>query len=245
MAIPTIRNNRGFTAVEIAMVASVIAILALLVLPIFRQRAEEAREAAVQDELDSMTKALLLIEADMPGGNFIPQLSDLDNRRDENVQNLNNNFNNLAPPVVRWRSDGELGQAPTANRGEFVILSEPEFLRTVVQNWQGPYASIKKSISLAELDLPAFDNFTQANQGPILIPSGPFSPQELQEDRYPVDPWGNPYLLFGPGETIYNTRAIYSLGPNGVPGDDIADNPASYTRTARILGTADDFSIEF
>ena len=46
--------RRGFTAVEMASVVTVIAILALLILPLFQRQTDEARITAAADVLDAL-----------------------------------------------------------------------------------------------------------------------------------------------------------------------------------------------
>ena len=48
---PTARTERGFTAVELSMVVTVIAILALLILPLFQRQTDEARITAAQGDI--------------------------------------------------------------------------------------------------------------------------------------------------------------------------------------------------
>ncbi len=231
-------KRRGFTAVEIAMVASVIAILALLVLPVFRQRSEEARIAAAQDEVSSLTKALLLVEADMPGGGFLPRLNDLDNRSyQEDPASADGSAVNLEPPRARWVAG--TGGVP----GAFVQVNDADFniaYSTVIQNWQGPYIAVKNSINLNELEALFPDLTFDDGGGPIQIFNGTGGIDEFSQfdDRYPIDPWGTPYLLFGPDETVYNVRAIYSLGPDGIPGPIPGINTATnhYDRRNGVLG---------
>jgi len=233
----TRRNNLGFTAVEIAMVASVIAILALLILPVFRQRAEEARQTAAADELQSLVKALLLVEADMPGGNFLPRLNDLDNRAYPDKPNDGNFNTDLEPPRARW---------VRGTPGSFQEIADPEYFASVVPNWKGPYIALKNATSLATIQT-QFPLLTDQSQGPIAIfGGGGVDGASLTIDRYPIDPWGSPYMLFGPEETIYNVRTLYSLGADGLPG---SGNPnpgaADYDRRTGILGTGDDFEFIF
>lgn len=232
-------RNKGFTAVEIAMVATVIAILALLILPIFRQRAEEARSVAAQDELVSIAKATLLVEADMPGGNFLPQLSDFDNRSNKELVAADSVAADLEPPRVRWiRPDGQPGR--------FEEMTEGDWEAMVIQNWEGPYLAFRNTVSLQEIAI-RFPNFTSNQQGPILIPPS-YTAEELAADKYPVDPWGSPYLLFGAEETVYNVRAVFSLGPDGRPSSpDLvpAIQPSHYNRRDGVLGTGDDLDFLF
>jgi prepilin-type N-terminal cleavage/methylation domain-containing protein len=249
------RRRRGFTAVEIAMVASVIAILALLILPVFRQRAEDARQAAARDELASIVKALLLVEADIPGGRHLPQLSDLDNLElpDGTVPPGTNP--EQEPGRSRWYSDPI---TPALSR--FVLPGEiPAFYSNAVYQgsvapaFRGPYLAMKNTLSLAAIAA-QFPQLTTANGGPITIfTTPPFTPTALANDRYPVDPWGTPYLLFGPeGETIYNFRAVYSLGPDGLPGGTAERAffggglpPNAFRRQGGLLGRGDDLEFRF
>jgi prepilin-type N-terminal cleavage/methylation domain-containing protein len=242
-------NRRGFTAIEIAMVATVIAILALLILPVFRQRAEEARLAAANDELQSIVKTLLLIEADMPGGAFMPRLNDLDNRSNPGKVAGVNDVPDLDPARTTWRST-----VPGTTRAGFYLLSDAEYNATVPQNWQGPYVAVKNSRTLDEIDLAYPQAVTRANGGSgtttISSGTGPIwiydNYDDLFADRYPVDPWGSPYLLFGTEETIYNVRAVYSMGPDGVPGENNPNPlPTDYDRRGGRLGTGDDLFFFF
>jgi prepilin-type N-terminal cleavage/methylation domain-containing protein len=241
------QHQRGFTAVEIAMVASVIAILALLILPIFRQRAEEARLAAAQDELQSLVKALLLLEADIPGGNHIVQLSDLNNLQAGPNINLA-----LAPPDpslpgrTRWFND-----LVTPINSRFVLAGAGDglypvntYVNTVAPAWKGPYIAMRNTLTLGQIAT-LFPQMTQAGGGPVNTTA--FT------DLYPIDPWGTPYMLFGPeGETIYNFRAVYSLGPDGLPAGQVeraifgGGLPAgAYRRQGGLLGRGDDLEFRF
>lgn len=232
------RPNKGFTAVEIAMVASVIAILALLILPVFRQRAEEARKVAAQDELASLAKALLLVEADLPGGGFLPRLNDLDNRENTLKVATDPDVPDLDPPRFRWGFD------TGTSTYRFIQLSDPEYFNSVTKNFKGPYVAQKNTVSLGTIN-GAFPLLTDStgNQGPIHVDAI----DDLVLDRYPVDPWGTPYMLFGPEETVYNVRVIYSLGPNGVPGNQINPVAGDYNRRNNVLGAAgtDDYFFIF
>jgi len=234
-ALPLMRftrsSQRAFTAVEVAMVASVIAILALLILPIFRQRAEEAKVTAANDEIQSLVKALILIEADLPGGNFLPQLNDLDNRENPPADRTLAGFDPIFEPATSFW-----------NRvtGQFEITTIPTYNATVRANWRGPYIAVRNTKSLSEIAA-SYPLLTAngANDGPITIfgnngftfASDPYTSNAsaLDNDRYPVDPWGTPYLLYGP-ETVYNVRLLLSLGPNATPGNNTTPGTADFNR---------------
>lgn len=256
-------RRRGFTAVEIAMVATIIAIIALLILPVFRNRTEEARKAAVQDELQSLVKAILLVEADLDG--FQPRLQDLDNVQDTASGSVNPSQADTTPPYAGWNYT--VGFNPGGGAGIDNRTTK------IVPNWRGPYIAARKVSTVQSiLQLATAD----ANFANILYPEGPIyvvglnvnSPQyngvsdDAVDDRYPIDPWGNPYLFFGYGrltnnvvhasETNFQSRVVYSMGPNGLPGD--GTQPNNYRRkgenfgganTFGILGTGDDYEYIF
>ena len=245
-------NQRAFTAVEVAMVASVIAILALLILPIFRQRAEEAKVTAANDEIQSLAKALILIEADLPGGNFLPQLSDLDNRENTVADRTAAGFDpTLEPATTIWNRTTAL----------FEINPIASYNATVRANWRGPYIAVRNTKSLTEIAT-AYPQLTAngANLGPITIfgnngftfANDPYTSNAtaLDNERYPVDPWGTPYLLYGP-ETVYNVRLLLSLGPNATPGNNATpanadfDRPNTEARLKTASTVGDDLSFFF
>lgn len=226
----------GFTAIEIAMVATVIAILALIILPLFRKRTEQARLVAARDDMLSIAKAQILANADT---DRYFRLQDLDNT-------VNYNDPPLDPatevPVAEWNW-------PLTDI-ERVTLAQPE-------RWQGPYYSVQSYTNLANLILarPELVRLYPNDGGPILYFQDANIQDDLNDDKLPIDPWGNPYIFFGPGqlrvdpanETDYGNAVVYSLGPDGLPGDGTADplDPQNYKRERGILGSGDDLKLEF
>jgi len=246
------------------MVITVIAILALLILPLFRDRVEAARRAAVQDELQSLVKAELLAYADT---NYFYRLQDLDNGME---------FNN--PPV---RPDQEV---PIAYWNRPFKPEQRNKLVNGTNKWNGPYISLSK-LKYQELrDAVAIPEFFWSFGGrggpmmdilvaplgsadwwpdpdiPILATNGM---ADQPEDRLLLDPWGTPYLFFGTGklneeggayttqETSFGNAAVYSLGPDGMPGDSVPyqGNAQNLLRDPNIgqpgygaiIGTGDDY----
>jgi type II secretory pathway pseudopilin PulG len=247
------------------MVITVIAILALLILPLFRDRVEAARQAAVQDELQSLAKAEMLVYADC--GMFV-RLQDLDNGTQYND-----------PPV---RPDQEI---PIASWNRPLSQSQRARLRQGAKVWKGPYISMGK-YKYMELDQNPVTGEPGARQlvpeffwsgggtligqqgGPImdltpglswLDPAGYF---DSWEDRILLDPWGTPYLFFGPGklteengaflqqESNFSGAVLYSLGPDGMPGagqayQPPAGSPINLLREGYQLGNGDDYAYYF
>lgn len=230
------------------MVATVIAILALLILPIYRERVEKARETAALDELASLAKAILLVNADV---NIYPRLNDLDNGPQISPAGAIDVANE--PPVASWNATLETAQLRRTRA-------------SVVENWNGPYAAYRKTLTLGEIDGLTTPNglWFSDNGGPIYSVSTVAGTQYTDpvgnvfeddgDDRYPVDPWGTPYIYFGP-ETVFNSgvgralnySVLYSLGQDGLPGSapDLFSDPDFLSRTGGFLGDPNSDDLEY
>jgi hypothetical protein len=143
-----------------------------------------------------------------------------------------------------------------------------------LENWRGPFAAPHRYRSVYDLlrtrpELFRGESVVGLNpeEGPILVleadDEDELGDAALQlRSKYPIDPWGNPYLFFGPGrmgnvggriaitnETNFNTAVVYSMGPNGLPGDQATGltDSALYFRETGVLGRegTDDLVREF
>ncbi len=252
-------TSRGFTAIEIAMVATVIAIFALMVLPLFRNRVEEAKIAAAKADLTSLMKAQELAHADT---GFYFRLEDLDN--------VINNDPNPFPPAG-WTGvtieTPPLVYVPGADNRTPRNLTVQEWRAlagtTASPKWKGPYVTMSRTITYGELRAtgsPLLRSFNGGQYSAIRdIPAGGVGggdPNLYDSDRnrIPIDPWGNPYLYFPPtGETRYNYNSIFSLGPDGLPGNGLPFTRENLLREGAnindpnddYLGTGDDLEVRF
>lgn len=237
------RRRLGFSAIEVTAVAAIIAVLALILVPLVNKRVDESKIAAAQDDMSAIQKAEELAFG-FTGHYF--RLCDLD-RPTPDAKDTQA-VKDLKIPGAYWN-------------GPITMTSEKA---TLAKSWSGPYLQFHRSITLYELanNFPKmvylYDNLTipgGVGGGPIMLFTGDetdwlsqsnedTNTNALHRRRYPVDPWGNPYLFFGsglvvaasaqqgggqPGKTAlengnltpYNwpTAAVYSLGPDGLPGD--------------------------
>jgi len=237
--LPKKKNLKGFTAIEITMVATIIAIIALIIIPMLRKRTDQARKTAAESSMASIGK-IQTIAFEETGYYF--RLMDLDNTS--------------AFTTSIDRPDREV---PQVSWNEPLSASERNILK---DKWMGPYptASEKAFITLGELKKPTDEGgrpyMLSPQGGGIYVLSSEYTGTKSDEDKIPIDSWGNPYLFFGPGkfypsslsETSFRIPVIYSLGPNGVPGnlsppDDV--NPKYYLREKGVLGTGDDLTHYF
>ncbi len=241
------RSRLGFTALEMSAVATIIAILALILMPLLRKRIEESRITAAMADMKQIELAQMMIHADT---GYYVRLFDLSHPSADPGDSQA--VAQIKLPKATWNQP--INQAS---------------LNAFRNNWNGPYAVPNRQRLLREVveGLPQLfrgDAVAGLNpqEGPVLL---------LEEDgfdergqgavnrsRYPIDPWGNPYIFFGPGqigeygyptpltnETNFNTAVIYCLGPNGGPGQVTNYTSNHFFRETGALGTFDDLSREF
>jgi type II secretory pathway pseudopilin PulG len=258
-------SKRGFSAIEVTAVAAIIFVLALVLVPIVNKRVDEAKRTACEEDLVAIEKAEQL--AFGYTGHYF-RLCDLD--RPEPLPTDNPAQGAFKMPPAYWN-------------GTLMMQTETNYL---IANWKGPYLPRlhkDRSMPLAQMaaqrpelinadQLPPSISSVTPQGGPILIVTN----DDLtltggknacaDERKYPIDPWGNPYLFFGPG--LYGTPSAnavwsqiqnpvnfpgcvaYSLGPDGVAGNVAsyggqAPTPTDYYRETLKLGTGDDLQREF
>ncbi len=251
-------EERGFTAMEIAMVATVIAIFALMVIPLFRNRVEEAKIAAAQADLTSLMKAEIMAHADT---GFYFRLEDLDNVINNAPNPLPGGWSGVTietPPLV---------YVPGADNRSPRNLTLQEWYAlagtSASPKWKGPYVTMNRTITYGELRASGSPLLRTVNGGqysPIRdIPVGGFGGgnanlYDSDKNRIPIDPWGNPYLFFPPlNESNYNYCSIFSLGPDGLPGNGqpfirqnlVREGADINNPNDDVLGTGDDLEVRF
>ncbi len=228
----------GFTAVELTAVASIIAILSLILMPIVRKRVAESRLVAAADDMRTIQIAQSLALADT--GQYF-RLADLDNP----------STTAGGTPLAFWNRPTTLI--------EFDILG---------RTWNGPYTTFSQtkfeslSVLLASSQSMIFrvvnaSDIVQSGvlvRGPIMIldlGSGP------ENQDTPIDPWGSPYIFFGDTvngnvanlalttESNFGIAIVYSLGPDGIPGNGPGADSIEYFRESGALGEGDDLSRTF
>lgn len=264
------KGRKGFTAIELAAVASIIAILALILIPIVRNRLEAARETAVLDDMRTIEVAQMMANADTA---FYFRLNDLDNAALD-LDTWNNpastvgqlNVATASVPNGVWNRNFSIGEQTTGS---------PKNIGAIGATWAGPYTTFNKTkfVKLTPGLATAIGRFravdistvpgttTGAGLGPIPIHvdgSDPMNDDANRSEDYPIDPWGGAYIFFGPGrfggqlgntalisngvtETNFGVAVVYSTGPNLFPGNTTAEAAINYFRETAVLGTGDDY----
>lgn len=266
-------TRKGFTAIEITAVATIIAILALILIPLLQERVEKTRLVAAKADLQQLMKAEMIVKADI---NQYVRLQDLDNTTsydlpaDFTPPNEDIVDADLAVPHAFWNV--EINDT-TRHR----IAQESD--QGSEGMWQGPYMTFNHFSSINTLldegagvyfwGLPGNPDITKpVAGGPIFLTS-----RDDPDDKHPTDPWGRPYLFFGPGilldddlflsegttsgtppapvtnETDFKNSVIYSMGPDAQPGDGKGLTPINLLRgnPIPVLGEqgSDDLQVQF
>ncbi len=260
-----VHTRRGFTAIEIAMVAAVIAILSLIILPIYRNRVEDAKIAAAQADLNELMKAQQVVKADIDA---YARLEDLDNIELNGYTAPPPGGVTNEVPFFLYRTPNRNLPGTDPNSRDLLTQAERQQLAGTDDHprWRGPYIAFQRSIT--------YQNATAAgsmiNPNLFYSSNGDYAAiqnrtgnglQDHDDNRIPIDPWGNPYLFFPPNGNAadpsntagaYSSAVIYSMGPDGMPGDG-GTTPQSYLRGYAItnptapdrLGAGDDLMVEF
>jgi prepilin-type N-terminal cleavage/methylation domain-containing protein len=212
--------NRAFTILELLIAVIIIGVLVAIITPVYQNRAEDARRAAAQSDLESLSKAQQHAAIDT---GYFYRLYVLDDLRGD----INN------PPIeLSERIDSEHLRTDVGNptllfidsREGNLLLSGDDIYRRMQNdpvnfNWNGPYLNLSRK-------------------------TGEFTAQQPYPEGLPMDPWGNPYLFFTQegvlqerdrqgvflevyvaadgnsyDATVFDRPTILSLGPNGVPGN--------------------------
>lgn len=198
-------RRRGFTAIEMVAVATIMVILSLILVINVRKRVDESKIVAAKEEINQLGNIESLVYGE--NSHYFP-LQDLDNS--DNYPATSGTDLPMA-----YFSDN-LTSYPQTTVTQFVALSGPR--QSLQQNWKGPYTQFKKYKTLQDLVV-QWPEFFSVNGGTIMAAEDPLSvPPQLYDanDKYPLDPWGNPYIF----EVLPNGQGgrISSLGPDGMPG---------------------------
>lgn len=234
-------KRAGVTLTELLVVLVIISILATIAVPVYINKAENARVATAQAECKMIAEAedtcamhhgfyvpLQMLD-DMPAKTLTSTYADA-------IDKETNTIYLVDPNLPLQYLDGQ-------PNGQVQLNSATPDLRVtrMINNWQGPFL-----------------NPQRVYQG-LSTSADPFSVQNYVHQDYPLDPWGNPYRFYAPypwgviGSTAFTAGgttpsdlqnptfsdgkittldnshqfdryAIVSYGPNGIPNDNTIQN---------------------
>jgi prepilin-type N-terminal cleavage/methylation domain-containing protein len=200
-------RRRGFTAIEMVAVATIMVILSLILVLNVRKRVDESKVAAAKDEINELSKIESLVFAET-GHFFI--LQDLDN-----TDNYPAVSGTDLPVSYYAGTTVTVFQVPNVNPLRQALVKSTNQWNTNGA-WEGPYTTFKRFALIGDLAALRPELFWDPVGGHF----GPIMPLIANDDKYPLDPWGNPYIFevrLDSAGKIYGGR-IYSLGPDGMPG---------------------------
>lgn len=259
------QHNRkyGFTSIEIVTSAAIIALLALALVPVVRDRLDEAKLTAAQDDMSQLQKAEEIAFAHT-GFYFRP----VDLAR----PSLTAEEKNLTATQIR-----NLGKIPDMFWDR--PMTDVELVR-IAKTWAGPYYRIQRGITIQQLvenlphlwrgTIPSGSGITVTlGRGPLILGADDDEDWEypdggaLRSRKYPTDPWGNPYIFFGSGiidqganpqlpssgsnnlpvPYAFSGCVVYSLGPDGIAGNSTLNgssvDPRDYFRESAFTDPKD------
>lgn len=252
-------SRKGFTAMEIAMVGAILALFALLIMPQFKEQVEKARVTAAKADLESLMKAEVLAKAET---GYYLRLEDLDNVKDNWPATITNGVTNEVP---FFRYSVNVDPTSATNRPVMTLQQRQAFAK----QFGGPYCTMPKTITYTDLKdttkYPVSQYLLRSISGLGLAPVQDFPTAtngndfDSLQNRYPVDPWGNPYLFYpvtgntGSDTTSFFDCLIVSLGPDGLPGVLTGNTAADYQRSKTVgwggigttLANSDDITLSF
>lgn len=233
-------KQSGFTLVELLIAVIIISILVTIIVPVISNRAADARIAAAKADLEAIANAQSQVALDT---GYLTRLHVLDDTG-EPEGTVGYNDPDFVRDTIRSEDQNIAAGNPTflfidAKTGVLYngaagtnlwnkVEANPESI-----GWKGPYLTLDHKER----------KVTYANPWPAAVagtvPDVPYGA--------PLDPWGNPYLLFtrlglvnefstggAGGGTIataisfdgtsyqadrFDRPTVLSFGPNGVPGD--------------------------
>lgn len=255
---------RGFSIIELLVAIIIIGILVVILIPVVANRTEQARVARVNQDLEVIADAMervfidtgfyvrLFALNDVLRGDDLP-FGDPDDSYDGITDYTVTNNYLLFPDRNSFFIDGTDGEFADLDRGYFIerlLRSESYYDGTI--SWQGPYTTWKRDTDNFDFDI------------------------NVDQDGIPDDPWGNNYILFTragmvvepDGEIaedvtqytagtftpngsidalIFDRPVVLSLGPNGLPGDDVngPSNGAPDNTGGADFGDGDDYYRRF
>jgi prepilin-type N-terminal cleavage/methylation domain-containing protein len=168
MTNPKYRQS-GFTILEILIAVIIIGVLVAVAISRYTQRTDDAKYATARSEMMQIVSAEQAIELDT--GYYVSLRV---------INDVHGTFPNGAMGWWEYPIEMEYGNAIDTS-GQY--STQPN--STLANDWRGPYMQFKQ----------------RGAQGNLLgVYTNDFLPESGPETLYgiPMDPWGNPYRLYGP-----------------------------------------------
>lgn len=206
--------RRGVTLTELLVVLAIIGLLATIAVPVYVNKMEQAKVTTAKHEVRELASAEEV--CGIMHGYYVPlnMLDDLPIRllnRPPSVDDIENTRNILNCYLI---NTGIPIRDQDTNQQRLQNYSSTKSVSNMYYGWQGPFMNFKRYY---------------LGDGVYVEPPDPL-PEDMARD-YPLDPWGNPYIIVTeqgyvspigritstllPPSRYFDRMAIISLGPDG------------------------------
>lgn len=210
--------RRGVTLTELLVVLAIIGLLATIAVPVYVNKMEQAKVTTAKHEVRELANAQEV--CGIMHGFYVPlnMVDDLPYRsqnRPSVVDDVENTRNVINPYLI---STGIPIADQETNQSRLSQFTTVKAVSNLYFGWQGPFMNFKRYF---------------LGDGVYVEPPDPLSDDVARD--YPLDPWGNPYIMvtelgyvtprgFITGQNIqasqsanreFDRMAIISLGPDG------------------------------
>jgi len=217
MIVRRMTRRRGVTLTELLVVLAIIGLLATIAVPVYVNKMEQAKVSTAKHEVLELANAEEI--CGIMHGHYVPlyMLDDLPYRaqgRPTSVDDIENTKDVIDPYLISTgipindgtTTDQESQQARLSDEADTISI------KRLYLGWQGPFANFKRYYM-------GFDVYVE--------PPNP-DPNDVARD-YPLDPWGNPYLMLTELGLVdfdgritndeldhnFDRMTILSMGPDG------------------------------
>jgi len=172
----TIRKKSGVTLTELLVVLAIIGLLATIAVPVYVNRAEQAKRKVAQQEVKAIAEAEDLCA--ITHGFYVPiqVLDDNPDIGDTNADSIDNEDPGLYVIDVGVNTDVQQNSQPQLNDGD-----TNQKIANLVAYWQGPFLNPTR----VWYDVSRYDNAWDETM----------STTDRRRD-FPLDPWGQPYRMY-------------------------------------------------
>ncbi len=201
------RNNAGVTLTELLVVLLIIAILATIAVPVYLNRVEEARVRTAQGEVRELAVAEDMCAA--THGFYVPlqvlddvvQPEQSNSTRDDSIQNEYSHNSGLYLYKVGLPPTAQLGgtqrQLSDSQPGSANYDTD---VANLLNKWGGPFVN--------------FNRYFKGMSGNTIINNAADSSDTQIQEDFPLDPWGQPYRIFGPLGILGSGNVFNSTSPS-------------------------------
>lgn len=191
-------RNLAVTLTELLVVLVIISIIATIAMPVYINQSERAKFATAQMEARELARAVEMVG--ITHGRYVP-LQVLDNvpgsQSDysfSGADTIQNEGGNVY--AINFNAPARQLNTGTAYFPLTVNSTDPQTAR-MVREWEGPFIN--------------FQRYYNPNPNSS-------SPSDARRD-YPLDPWGNPYVLYSPLGIVgsYTQGTLEPYNSTGIP----------------------------